>query len=376
MTYNEDIKDNRGKIVMKKTNMENSKISYIGECRQFIAANLITLLKQHNLSQKDLSVITGVAESTISAIKKGNNVPTIDFLFSLKMNYDISIDDFMTKYISIADEEEVAQNNTPNPIWFSSYNKYCGTYFVYYFDTSKYKGRDFTTAQESLMFGVLRIYQEPSALNKLDYKCMSIFGIQKHEVAEKIKFELEKLYIPEAITYLQDKHDSYTYFGDFELSEKHAFMSLSHNNKDKALAIFHNVPGDKNIFAGGIGTINSVSRGRETMPTAQFMGLSREKIEFSVEEIQRKLLLNYPKFKTTDEAELLIKLFKNLYLETSTMNDGLNEEQKQLIIKSNLERLIKKSLERNVFRYAKISNRDDDDWYHSLKNSLRAQEDN
>ena len=40
------------------------------------------------------------------------------------------------------------------------------------------------------------------------------------------------------------------------------------------------------------------------------------------------------------------------------------------MVRSTLERFVKKSLERNVFRYAKISGTtDDDQWYHAIKDT-------
>ena len=53
--------------------------------------------------------------------------------------------------------------------------------------------------------------------------------------------------------------------------------------------------------------------------------------------------------------------------ETDESKPGFSEYQKSIVVRSTLERYIKKSLERNMFRYGKISERDDDEWYHTIK---------
>ena len=87
----------------------------------------------------------------------------------------------------------------------------------------------------------------------------------------------------------------------------------------------------------------------------------------SVEEIHHSLLLNYPYVKAQKEAQDLIRNFKALYLGTDSTMQGFSEYQKEIIIQSGRERSIRKILERNVFRYGKISGRDDDEWYHAIK---------
>ena len=47
----------------------------------------------------------------------------------------------------------------------------------------------------------------------------------------------------------------------------------------------------------------------------------------------------------------------------------MTPEQKKAVIRSTLERAVRKNLERNAFRYAKISEEDDDAWYHCIKSS-------
>ena len=63
----------------------------------------------------------------------------------------------------------------------------------------------------------------------------------------------------------------------------------------------------------------------------------------------------------------MIRNFKALYLDPETADQGFSEYQKSVIVRSTLERFIRKSLERNMFRYGKITEQDDDEWYHAIK---------
>ena len=335
-----------------------------------IAGNLRTLIKRNGLTQKDLAEQLGVAEATMTDYCKGRRLPGIEFLFMLKNTYNIALDEFVTKSItpsaiSVPMKDSVADKKVKD-----TYEKYCGLYLAYYFDTSNYMGRDMAPPKDSLIYGVLYLYENPSSLEIPEYSCAAILGLKDREEATRIKDYLEDLTdSTRIIDQIEREHSGTAYYGDFELSSEHAFISIRHFPTDKALIILHHVDSNKAYYTGGIGTINSVSKGRDRMPVVQFMGFSRHPLSMSCEEIHHSLLLNYPTFKATDETEELIKLFKALYMDPDGNKEELSDYQRSIVIRSTLERFIKKSLERNVFRYSKISERDDDEWYHAIKHT-------
>lgn len=333
-----------------------------------VSKNIKTLLSQQNLTQKQLSEMIGITESTISYYIRGKSFPTFDFFLALKKEFGISIDDFITRNINPSDLITETSSNELEKYEQISYQKFCGTYFVYYFDTSKYKGRDYNTPEESLMFGILHIYETPTPVNKFDYSCIAILGITDRDKTDELKTKIEEFDNTDKLEeFINNNYVENAYYGDFELTHDHAFLTLTHGSKDKALIILHRPRSNKTKYKSGIGTINSVSKGRESMPVIQFIGISRDKINLSCEEIHRNLLLNYPSIKTNNYADELIKLVKNLYIDNNDNYEVFTETQKKITIKAELERYIRKSLETNMFRYGKISNRDDDDWYHALK---------
>ena len=333
-----------------------------------ISSNLKRLISQNGTTQKELADKLGVAAASMTDYCKGRRVPNVEFFVSLKNLYDISIDDFLTKSINPSASTLPTKESTIDQNMLTTYQKYCGTYFVYYFDTSKYKGRDTQPPKDSVFYGVLVIYENPSSLDVPEYSCAAVLGIKDRDDVTLVKKTLDSMEEPSKIVdYIGNKYPNTAYYGDFELSQEHAFISMSHANTDKALVIFHRVDNNKPNYTGGIGTINSVSKGRERAPVIQFMGISRYPLSLSIEEIHHCLLLNYPNFKAEAETDEMIQNFKALYVDTEQAKQGFSEYQKSIVVRSTLERYIKKSLERNMFRYGKISERDDDEWYHAIK---------
>lgn len=343
--------------------------------KDIISANLVQLISQNNMTQKDFAAKMGIAASTVSDYCKGARIPNVEFFITLKKYYDISIDDFLTKSINPAATAFTAKKNFMDQGLLTAYHKYCGMYYVYYFDTSKYKGKNNQLPKDAIQYGILYIYQNPSSLDIPEFSCAAILGIKDRNKSILIRKTLESQGKPsDIIDYIERNYSQTSYFGDFELSTDHAFLSISHENTDKALIILYRIDNNKPNYSGGIGTINSVCKGRERMPVIQFLGLSRYRLHMSVEEIQHCLLLNYPTFHAESETNEMIRTFKTLYIEDSESYKAFTDYQKSIFVRSSLERYIKKNLERNMFRYAKISPTDDDSWYHAIKADASAKD--
>ena len=345
------------------------------DIRPVIAANLKYLIEHNHTTQKELADALGVVPASMTDYCNGVRVPSITVLAGLKNLYDINIDDFISKSIQPSKKNKKTPNYVIDANLLDTYERYCGLYYVYYLDTGRYKGRDTLLPKDSLKFGILYIYKTLSSLSLPEFSCAAVMGIDSRDEAVSLRSALESICgdsrqnrSAEAVKYIESHHAGTAYFGDFELSPEYAFISISHVNTDRALLIFHRVDNNKRNYTGGIGTINSVSRGRERAAVVQFMGISRYALDMSAEEIHHSLLLNYPSFSAEAETEELIRNFKSLYLDDGDAK-ALSEYQKSVIVRSTLERFVKKSLERNMFRYGKVSERDDDAWYHAIKNS-------
>ena len=341
------------------------------EVAQITSSNLKRLISHHDLTQKELADILCVAPASMTDYCKGRRILGTEHLLELRKHFGISIDDFLTKSITPPAVTVVPRSVGIDKEKMETYHKYCAAYYMYYFDTSKSKGRDLQSPKDSLMYGILYIYESPTSSDAPEFGCAAILGIKDRGEVTRVKKELDEMKDPEKIIdHIEKNYESMAYSGDFSLTQNHAFVSMSHASTDKALLIFHRIDNNKPEYIGGIGTINSVSKGREHTPVIQFLGISKYFLNMSEEEIHHNLLLDYPDFEADPEmVDEMIVNFKALYADPNgAMNERFSEYQKAVMVRSTLERFVKKSLERNMFRYGKIAGAtDDDQWYHAIK---------
>ncbi|MDO5133470.1 MAG: helix-turn-helix transcriptional regulator [Eubacteriales bacterium] len=341
------------------------------EVASIIGNNLRKLIKENGITQRHLAEQLGVAPATMTDYCTGKRVPQATFLVELRKLYGIDLNAFMTSDISSRVSSRTVSQDSASEMYRTTCRKYCGLYYTYYLDTSRFKGRDTLTPAMSLLFGVLYIYEDPSLFAGYRYNCAAVLGLSRQKEAECLIREFKKTDSPsDILTKIENEYAKKAYYGSFELSQEHAFLSMRHAGTDRALAILHRVDNNKPDYAGGIATINSVSKGRERMPVVQFFGLSRHLLSMSPEEIQHALLLNYPTINVEEETGEILRVLRMLYVENEDARVAFSPEQKRDVIRSTLERLVRKNLERNAFRYAKISGEDDDEWYHRIKLSM------
>jgi len=148
------------------------------------------------------------------------------------------------------------------------------------------------------------------------------------------------------------------------------FISLENKNKDDEAFLILNNPQLKNEYLGGLGTINSVSRGREHNPCVQYVILSRKLIDKPDGELYNILSLDCVDIDFDTQVNDLVPLFKRLYMENNELSNVLNDEQKASIIENKLKYLFNEIIDANMFRIGKISNHDDDTVYRLLKEGI------
>lgn len=354
----------------KDNNPDDSKINDIDVTEQ-VKINLDKLMRLYKINGKQLAEITHTPPSTISEYKTGKKTISLEFLLQLKLIFKISIDDFLTKDLTPADSETPASSNDLEQEERNSYSQYEGTFYLYYFDTSVYKGDDKKTPAESLRYGVMHIYSTPSEVDQLSHSAACIMGIDDFQDAMEIHNQIEVISHEEqnndVVNYINTNHSKHAYYGNFEMNRNHAFISLKHSNKDQALIILHRISSEQEAYNSGIGTVNSVSKGRDHMPAVQFIGLSRYKTNLSIDEIHRMLLLGYISISDSSDTDELLSAIKRIY---DVSESAKSDFQRDVTVKGELSRYIRTVVERNLFRVAKVSSRDDDTWYHDLKDKF------
>lgn len=310
--------------------------------------NLQKLAKQY--TQKYIAEKTGFSQSSINNYLFKSSEPSIQFLIALKDAFGVGVDDFL-----FSDFEIEEQN---------SFEKYLGNYLIYYYNNDSYKGEVHTNLKNTLNYGVLSIYKD----KEFD-KNVQVNGTFTKDRTYALKF-LKKLNSSTSqIGKIYADMDN-VYSGDISTSEQSIFIDLANKeNGDKSFIILNNPPTKQN-YIGGVGTVNSMARGREHNPCIQLIIVSKKLIDVTDGELYN--LLKFDDFTINMDFAIkdIIDLFKRLYAEKNELSIELTDTQKQAIVRNKLEYHFNEILEANMFRFAKVSNKEDDTIYKLIKEGI------
>lgn len=312
--------------------------------------NLKALAEKY--TQKYIASCTGFSQSSINNYITKSSEPSFQFLVALKNAFGISIDDFL--FADLENAEEV------------SYDRFIGSYIVYYYNNNSYKGEVHTNLANTLNYGVISIVKE----KHLD-KNVSVFGSFMKDRSEAVKL-LRGVNACSSGKEIIDMHKALGnyYKGDLKTTDQSIFIDLYSKFKgDQCYIILNNPPSNSN-YIGGVGTLNTVARGREHNPCIQFIILSKKLIDKPDGEIYECLKFDDVNVNFDYAIKDLISLFKRLYVEKNEISLSLAENQKTAIVQNKLEYHFNEILEANVFRFAKISNREDDLIYKLIKEGV------
>lgn len=310
--------------------------------------NLKKLTKQY--TQQYIADKTGFSQSSINNYLTKKSEPSIQFLIALKDAFGVSVDDFLFSEFNI-DETQ-------------SYDKYLGNYLIYYFNNDSYKGEVHTNMKNTLKYGVLSVFKDKEFDKSVQVK--AVFTKDRPEAVKMLK---------NLNTNLNDvcqiyKDVSNVYNGNISTSEQSIFIDLANkDNRDKSFIILNNPPTQQS-YVGGVGTVNSIARGREHNPCVQFVIISKKLIDVPDGELYD--LLNFDDYSVNMDFAIkdIIDLFKRLYAEKNEISIELTDNQKQAIVRNKLEYHFNEILEANVFRFAKISNKEDDVIYKLIREGI------
>lgn len=341
--------------------IEESKV------QETIKKNLEYLMRKHNLKkQVDLAKEMGVTTSQLSNVMQKKQTPTLfPFLVKIKERFGYSLDEFLFTDIEASEgaiqvDYDVSEEN---------YKKIYGLYELYYFNTSTFKGREYADDAEALRTGILLVCRKNFKTE--EHRVFGIFDLKKED-ADTMFMEFEKLFkgynYDNVHGYLNDlEKNHHIYRGNLELSMDHMYFSLQFGVKDKVLMILHNHLGRTLHYRGGLGTLVSVSKGRYASPCMQYIGVSRYSLSSAKEEIAEHLQIHYPPLRTYDATEELTDMLINLYCNNDANMKLFTPEAKKTMVRSNVDKVINETIDKNLFRSASVTSEDDDEWYHYLK---------
>ena len=311
----------------------------------YFQKNLKKLSEMH--TQRYLAEKTGFSQASINNYITKTNEPSMQFLIALKKAFGISIDDFLFKELSLEGNLDM--------------NRYVGNYIVYYYNNNSYKGEIHNNLQNTLNYGVISIVRE----KQYQFSVLGSFLKSKEDAIDTLK-KLESKTKLADITEIHAKSNN-LYSGNFHVSNQNIFLYLTNKDIDDECFIILNNPPSESSYIGGLGTINTVARGREHNPCVQFIILSKKVIDRPDGEIYNALKLDYSNISFDTQIRDLIALFKRLYIDANELSANLTESQKSAVIENNIKFFFNEIVEANMFRFAKVSNREDDLLYRILK---------
>jgi len=303
-------------------------------------------------TQKYIAEKTGFSQSSINNYLTKSSEPSIQFLISLKNAFGICIDDFLFS-------EFEAENQV-------SYDRFIGNYLVYYYNNNSYKGEVHTNLSNTLNYGVISVVRTTNLSDNV-----VVYGVFMKDKPDAVKIlkQLNSAKSSEEIIDIHKQSSNY-YKGSITTNKQSIYFDLYNRfNGDQCYMIFNNPPSNTN-YVGGAGTVNTMARGREHNPCVQFIILSKKVIDRPDGEIYDCLKFDDINVNLDYAIKDMVDLFKRLFAEKNEIASNLNENQKLAILQNKIEYHFNELLEANIFRFAKISNREDDIVYKLIKEGV------
>lgn len=344
-----------------------------------VVKNLNYIMYKYNIKvQKDLADLLDIGAPQLTKILKGEQTPTLfPFFVNITRRFHYSIDEFIFTDIEITEKfRDGVDENLP----VANYMKFLGVYQLYYFDTSAYKGRERGAHGDSLKSGIMYVEKNPKTEK---YSVMAIFNMHKEKADSFYRNELKGGNCDAATCrskIISAGGAQHVYYGELELSPKHVYINLRfESTKDRVQMIFHRPESNSNQYIGGLGTMVSVSKGRNAAPCLQYIAMANASLNVSEEELAAHLLMHYPNIKTYDTIDDLVNFTTDLYSADVDGNDRLSrlsDEQKKSLVRNYMDKIVNDTVERNLFRTVIVSPADDDEFYHYIKrvkSNMRAE---
>ncbi len=325
----------------------------------YISQNLKYLIDFENSNQKQFAKKWDKPDSTISNYISQNAVIKLDFLTDLQQYYQFSIDDFLSKdFYQLAHPIKYAENSI------YSASRYCGLYSLYYFDTADHDSS--FNDKDKLKYGLLYIYEQKNLLHAPSYKVNAVFGLS-FEQLKKTWYELSDSHLDSQLflSYNFGKY-SYLYHGQIDVFKNIVNISLLCGDKDAVIFSFKNPEGIHH-YIGGIGIICSISRGEEKDPCTQFIASCRGLVTSSASEIAQYLKFTSYEIRLSHECDKLLRRIDDYFNPYAKNDFDLNREEKEFLVRFNLEHMVKDIIENHAFKYEKASHKKDYNWYQFIK---------
>lgn len=323
---------------------------------RLVKQNLNYLLESNKMKQTELAKLTGFSAPQINKyLSDKGSMPSFLFLHEASKVFHFSLDDIIT--VDFRKKENLEMQDS-EVVALSRYKHFIGHYLVYYHDT------DNERELNRLRYGVISVMKSRSEVNLESLEVYGLFHLSKEE-AEKLHGNLMEKEVAGSDIIIKKTYSdqSMVYEGTLELTSDHAFISMNGVN-DKVNMIFMN-PKNHRQYIGGLGTSNSISRGRHRKPCINLIILSRYPLAETSNRISSHLVAGETVVKVRSETNDLIEFTKNVYLDDRKFY--ITDADKFNMVEKRLEVIIKSYIEENKNSCVKVYDRDDDACYDMIK---------
>lgn len=352
------------------------------------------------MTQVNMADALEISTAKVSKFITGKTKIDLETMFKIKKLSGCNMDDFMFTDLSEKDELLDISEFVMEEVEEIEYIKFYGMYRIYYYDNSSFKGRERKEAADALKSGILFLCNDHKSPSD-KHKAVAVFHMTKAEadlfyetmkedIAKKLFTEKQFHSVYKHVTMLVDSPEWRVYVGSLNLTARHMYLQLQFKQKENTFVIFHRMDRKADEYMGGLGAMLSVSDGIHPSPCIQYLGLSKHTLNVSAESIGKHLLTNYPGVKTYDSIDKLIEMVEAFYgslpeeqqeEQKGDCYDGkteetrtamkLEDEDKRLMIRFHLDKIVNSTLEKNLMRSNHVSEVDDDDWTHYIDSIRR-----
>jgi transcriptional regulator with XRE-family HTH domain len=346
-----------------------------------VGKNIKALMDAVGVKQSKVAQSASVAVATVSNYLN-DRMPPLDFLVDIcrmkefkDKGINLTVDLLLSENFN---PQAVIENNTrkvkANPAEDTAYGKFLGNYLCYFSD----KGRS-GEEEHCLRYGVMSFYDTYESLTgDVTIKASALFFSNEEKIeAFSLKASLDAIGKTNNDFSVKDRNKAIAekfacrpeeiYEGEVFFTDNHVFVNIvGKGYGDNALIILYSPEEDSvHEYAGGLGSVNSVTRGRSHSPAMQKMILSKYKLGCSDETIYEHTNMRAGNIMISEQTEVICDFARKIYSDKEIAG-FFDEKDKKSMMKRRMEQLVKEYIDDNVNSVEIVSTEEDQDVYELI----------
>ncbi len=377
--------------------MSDTKNKTIDDLFVRVSTNLNKLKNAMGWSQKEFADKWGIASGSINNYLKTDTkdprIPSLDVLLNLcsipdfeKAGLEFGIDDLLDEAFNPESTIKFKKGMLNATALYIPHEDFIGNYLCYYNDQSDLADRFGKKRRRELRYGVLSIFDDVNGVTakRTMRVAATFFKEENRQMAIDLKNELDTINFnnmtDERFSGNRTERNnsiiakmsacSGIYKGELTFSDHFAFIDIiSEAYSDKALMILYIPPkNNQTNYIGGIGTLTSVSHGRNHTPSAQKIILSKYELACSDQDIAPYLNMAFPNFTQKDDGRAISNFCSKLY---NGEIKGLDENDKIVVIQNRINKINEDYIRDNLCCSSTVSEMEDAKVYQLILASMK-----